>query len=243
MTSPGRLCSKVPTMSTVPDEIQVASALNSVLGPIQVLIASLKGQIETMTTDLAHKKAELARLEATQADLTAAMQPAFPVLTPLPVFCTADMESLRDKEITIDQFKDFVAFSYGIRRDIGPAFQTMTEEQFKAYLCSIPHCNRGTFLTKNQAKTVHTSMTVLTQAVGKLIIVAVAKTQGGGLELRRITGGYRFTNGISTTTGEQRFFHQFPTETVRKLTQVESDLVASRRTNCYALTWTAELIV
>jgi len=230
-------------MSTLPDEIQVATALNSVLGPIQVLIASLKGQIESMATDLANKKAELTRLEATQADLTSAMQPTAPVLTPLPVFCTADMESLRDKEITIDQFKDFVAFSYGIRRDIGPAFQTMTEEQFKTHLCSIPHCDRGTFMTKNQAKTVHTSMTLLTQAIGKLIIVAVAKTQGGGLELRRVTGGYRFTNGVSTRTGERRFFHQFPTETVRKLTPDESDHVASRRTNCYALTWTADLIV
>jgi hypothetical protein len=86
-------------------------------------------------------------------------------------------------------------------------------------------------------------MTVLTEAVGKLIIVAVAKTQGGGLELRRVTGGYRFTNGIAATTGERRFFHQFPTETVRKLTHDESDLVASRRTNCYALTWTADIMV
>ena len=234
---------KVPAMSTLPDEIQVASALTSVLGPMQVLIASLRGQIETITTELANKKAELTRLEATQADLTAAIQPTAPVLTPLPVFCTADMESLRDKILTIDQFNHFVAFSYGIRRDIGPAFQTMSEEQFKTFLCSIPHCDRGTFLTKNQAKTVHTSMTVLTQALGKLIIVAVAKTQGGGLELRRITGGYRFTDGLSTTTGERRFFHQFPTQTVRKLTRDESDYVASRRTNCYALTWTADLMV
>jgi len=230
-------------MSTLPDEIQVATALTSVLGPIQVLIASLKGQIETMTTDLANKKAELTRLEATQADLTSAMQPTAPVLRTLPVFCTVDMESLRDKILSINQFKDFVAFSYGIRRDIGPAFQTMSEEQFKTYLCSIPHCDRGTFLSKIQAKTVHTSMTLLTQALGKLIIVAVAKTQGGGLELRRITGGYRFTDGVTATTGERRFFHQFPTQTVRKLTQAESDLVASRRTSCYALTWTADIVV
>ena len=227
----------------LPDEIQVVTALNSVLGPIQVLIASHKGQIDTMTTELANKKAELARLEATQADLKAAMQPIAPVLTTLPVFCTADMESLRDKILTIDQFNHFVAFSYGIRRDIGPAFQTMTEEQFKAHLCSIPHCDRGTLMSKNQAKTVHTSMTLLSQAIGKLIIVAVAKTQGGGLELRRITGGYRFTDGVSTRTGERRFFHQFPTETVRKLTPEESDHVASRRTNCYALTWTADIMV
>jgi tetrahydromethanopterin S-methyltransferase subunit B len=230
-------------MTTLPDEIQVATAITSVLGPMQVLIASLKGQIEMLTTDLTNKKAELTRLEATQADLTAAMQPTAPVLTALPVFCTVDMESLRDKILTIDQFNHFIAFSYGIRRDIGQAFQTMSEEQFKAHLRTIPHCDRGTFLTKNQAKTVHTSMTVLTQAVGKLIVVAVAKTQGGGLELRRITGGYRFTNGVTATTGEQRFFHQFPTQTVRKLTPDESDYVASRRTNCYALTWTAELMV
>lgn len=227
----------------LPDEIQIATALNSVLGPIQVLIASLKGQIETMSTELANKKAELTRLEATQADLTAAMQPINPVLTTLPVFCTVDMESLRDKILTIDQFNDFVAFSYGIRRDIGPAFHTMTEEQYKNYLCTIPHCYTNTHLTKNQAKTIHTAMTLLTQSVGKLIIVAVAKTQGGGLELRKITGGYRFTDGISRSTGERCYFHQFPTKTVRKLTQAESDYVGSRRTNHYALTWTADIMV
>jgi hypothetical protein len=227
----------------LPDEIQVVTALNSVLGPIQVLIASLKGQIGTMTTDLENKKAELTRLEATQADLTSAMQPITPVLTTLPVFCTADMESLKSKSLNITQFNDFVAFSYGIRRDIGPAFQTMSEEQFKAYVCTIPRCDDGTFIAKNSAKTIHTAMTLLTQSVGKLIIVAVAKTQGGGLELRKITGGYRFTDGITTTSGEHCYFHQFPTKTVRKLTQAESDHVASRRTNCYALTWTADIMV
>lgn len=230
---------KRPTMSTLPDEIQVASARNSLQGPLQILIASLKGNIETLAADLASKKAELERLQATQADI--AVQA--PVLTPLHVFCTVDMESLRDKILTIQQFCHFVAFSYGIRRDIGSAFQTMSEEQFKAYLCTIPHCNRGTFITKNQAKTIHNSMTLLTESLGKLIIVAVAKTQGGGLELRRITGGYRFTHGVTKSTGEQGYFHQFPTETVRKLTKAESEYVASRRTNCYALTWTADLMV
>ena len=166
-----------------------------------------------------------------------------PALTPLPVFCTVDMLNLKDKKLKIQQFDHFTAFNYGIRKDIGSAFETKTEEQFKAYVCTIPRCDNGKFITKDQAKKIHDSMTLHKESLGKLIIVAVAKTQGGGLELRRVTGGYRFTDGITKSTGEQCFFHQFPTETVRKLTRDESKYVASRRPFCFAMTWTADLMV
>lgn len=166
-----------------------------------------------------------------------------PVLTTLPVFCTADMESLMDKKLKINQYKDFVAFNYCIRCNIEPAFQTMPKKQFKAHLRTIARCDDKTFIGSNQATQIYNSMTLLTASLGKLIIVAVAKTQGGGLELRRVTGGYRFTDGVTTSTGEQCYFHQFATETIRKLTKAESDLVASRRRMPFTLTWTADLMV
>jgi len=166
-----------------------------------------------------------------------------PVLTTLPVFCTADMKSLRDKKLKINQYNNFVAFNYGIRCNIEEAFQTMPEKQFKAHLYTIPRCDDGKFIVEYQARQIYNSMTLLTESLGKLIIVAVAKSQGGGLELRRVTGGYRFTDGVTSSTGEQCYFHQFATETIRKLTKDESNLVASCRPMPFALTWTADLMV
>ena len=146
-----------------------------------------------------------------------------------PVFCTADEVGLRKKHVKISDFAKAVAFNYRLKKDIGNAFYTMSRDDFIKYLCNIPlEDGDKPFLSRKKAKHIYNSMKSLTDNIGKEIIVAVAKSKGGGLEIRRVTGPYRFiVEGIKGDGTGYR--HQFPTEFVRKLAPEESTKVANLR--------------
>jgi hypothetical protein len=161
-----------------------------------------------------------------------------------PVFCTAGEDVIRLKFAKISDFAKKVAFHYRMKQDISNSFYTMSADAFIKYLCTIPLEEKDDFVSRKQAKHIYNSMKSLTDNIGKEIIVAVAKSQGGGLEIRRVTGPYRFIiEGIKGDGGG--YWHQFPTEVVRKLTQEESDAVSfARRTGdsgIMSMNWTIRL--
>jgi hypothetical protein len=161
----------------------------------------------------------------------------------IPVFCTADEVGLRTKQVKIEDFKDFVAFSYQIKADLSKPYAEKSMADFKKFICEQKRADTGEQLKIGAATQIYNSMHVLTSRKGDLIIMAVAGSQGGGLELRRITGDYRYTEGILTKDGRRNYMHQFPTETVRKLSPDESKLVALDRKNPYALVWKSQIAV
>lgn len=189
----------------------------------------------------AEEQEEMARAAAASAAaLRASIAPAE---VSLPVFCTGDEVGLRKKQIKISDFNHFAAFSYQLKKDIGEAFSTMSEADFKAYLRTIPCSDDGGLIGPVQANQIYTSMKMFSDNLGKLIVVAVAGSKGGGLEIRRITGGYRYSEELKQADGRAGYFHQYPTEVVRKLTPEESKKVADARKNCYALNWSISLAV
>jgi len=189
----------------------------------------------------AEEQEQLAReAMAAAADLRASM--VF-TKTTLPVFCTADEVSLRKGNVVISDFNDFVAFSYQIKVSLWDAFQTMSEEEFKQHLTTLRRCESGEKITANIARKIFTVMKLLTDNMGKLIVVAVAGSKGGGLEIRRITGQYRYSENFHAADGTLCYFHQFPTEFIRALTPDESKAVAEARPNCYALNWSIPISI
>lgn len=189
----------------------------------------------------AEEQEQLAReAMAAAADLRASM--VF-TKTTLPVFCTADEVSLRKGLITISDFNDFVAFSYQIKVNLWDAFQTMSEEDFKKYLTRMRRHDNEKQISNEVARKIFTTMTVLTANLGKEIVVAVASSKGGGLEIRRVTGLYRYSENFHLADGTLCYFHQFPTEFIRALTPDESKAVAEARPNCYALNWSIPISI
>jgi len=183
----------------------------------------------------AEEQEELAReAMAAAAELRASM---ISTKTILPVFCTASEKDLRTGRITISDFNDFVAFSYQIKVDLWDAFQTKSEDEFKQYLTRMRRNDNKKQISKEVARKIFTTMTVLTDNLGKEIVVAVAGSKGGGLEIRRVTGLYRYSENFRLADGSLCYFHQFPTEFIRALTPDESNAVAEARPNCYALNW------
>lgn len=202
-------------------------------------LASFKGREAEFIAKAAEEQEEMAAAAvAAAAALRASIAPAE---VTLPVFCTADEAGLRKKQIKISDFDHFAAFSYQLKKDIGPAFSTMPEAEFKDYLRSIPLSDQGGFIGRDQPKIIYTTMKMFSDNLGKLIVVAVAKSKGGGLEIRRITGGYRYSEEFTQADGRAGYFHQYPTEVVRKLTPEESTKVADARPNCYSLNWSISL--
>jgi len=198
-----------------------------------------------MAKDLRAKAAAAAAAEA-EAQFAAALAQALPAPPPaqeLPVFCTADEVGLRTKQVKIEDFKDFVAFSYQLKADLSKPFTEMGMADFKKFICEHKRADTGEQFKIGAATQIYNSMKLLTSRKGDLIIMAVAGSQGGGLELRRISGDYRYTEGILTKDGRRNYMHQFPTETVRKLSPDESKLVALDRKNPYALVWKSQIVV
>lgn len=197
--------------------------------------------------DLRAKAAE-AQFSAALAQEIAAVpapMPAPALTQEIPVFCTADEEGLRKKRLKIEDFKDFVAFSYALKTDLSKPFAEMDEKPFKAYLQTLARAD-GALITQKEAATIYGCMKMLSSRKGQLIVVAVAGSKGGGLEIRRVTGDYHYNvEGIKDATPEARcnYFHQYETELVRKLTTEESAQVAAARKNRYALVWKTELVV
>ena len=186
-----------------------------------------------VASEAAHAAAEASRVAS---DALRSQEEPSPKVT-LPVFCTGDEVGLRKGHIRKEDFKDIVAFSYQLKKDLSVPFNTLSHAAFVSYVCSIPCADTGDFLTPTTARKIHKIMTQLTSLIGKMFVVAVAGSQGGGLEIRRITGPYRYTESFFRKNGQNAYFHQFPTELVRKLSQEESKEVALRRTNCYAMLW------
>lgn len=155
--------------------------------------------------------------------------------TILPVFCTASAEDLRTGRLTISDFDNFVAFSYQIKSSLWHNFQTMDEKEFKKYLNSLHRHDNGKKITVGSK--IMNAMKILTANLGKHIVVAVAASQGGGLQICRVTGLYRYSEDFHLADGSTCYFHQFPTEFVRNLTLEESKSVAEARTDRYALNW------
>lgn len=174
---------------------------------------------------------------ATAAALRASIAPAE---VTLPVFCTADEVSLRKKHVKLSDFNDKIAFSYQVKKDLSEP-SMLPDAEFKAYLCSQTRADTGDEIKSGAASQMATFMKTANANIGKNIVVAVAGSKGGGLEIRRITGGYRYSEDFKLADGRLCYFHQYPTELVRKLTPEESKKVADARKNPYALNWSISL--
>ena len=163
----------------------------------------------------------------------------------LPVFCLADSKNLLTNNIKISQFKDFIAFDYGIQINLGTIFCNSSEKEFKKFVSSAPclHENKKT-LNRHNASQIYSAIKTLTDNIGKPIVIAVGKGMGGGLELRKIIGPYKFVeSGIKTKSGNLCYFHQFPTEFIRKLTPEESQKVSNARKYQFSLVWNVEIVI
>ena len=145
----------------------------------------------------------------------------------------------------LSQFKDFIAFDYGIQINLGTIFCSSSEKEFKKFVSSAPclHENKET-LNPHNASQIYSAMKTLTDNIGKPIVIAVGKGMGGGLELRKIIGPYKFVeSGIKTKSGNLCYFHQFPTEFIRKLTPEESQKVSNARKYQFSLVWNVEIVI
>ena len=187
----------------------------------------------------AAREAEEAVQAARQAE--AALTTARP--TSLTVFITADEVGLRKGHIHIEDFRDMVAFSYQLKQDLSVPFNTLSQDDFIRYICQQTQFESGDGYDPKTARNIHNIMTRLTSLIGKMFVVAVAGSKGGGLEIRRVTGPYRYSETFKRRDGRDAYFHQFPTEVVRKLTPEESKEVAQRRPNCYSMLWDAPIAI
>jgi hypothetical protein len=163
--------------------------------------------------------------------------------TSLTVFVTADEKGLRKRHIHIDDFKDMVAFSYQLKQDLSVPFNTLSQDEFIRYICQQTQFESGDGFDPKTARNIHNIMTRMNSLIGKMFVVAVAGSKGGGLEIRRVTGPYRYSENFKRRNGCDAYFHQFPTERVRKLTPEESREVAQRRPNCYSMLWDISIAI
>jgi len=164
--------------------------------------------------------------------------------TSLTVFITADEVGLRKGHITIDDFKDMVAFSYQLKQDLSVPFNTLSQDEFIRHICRQTRADTGDGFTPSTARNIHNIMTRMNSLIGKMFVVAVAGSKGGGLEIRRVTGPYRYSESFVRREGAGgAYYHQFPTERVRKLTPEESREVAQRRPNCYSMLWDISIAI
>lgn len=163
----------------------------------------------------------------------------------LPVFCTADSGNLESGHMHVSDFDRVIAFSYALKKDLGPLFETMSEKDFKEYLKTLHRCDNGEPISGHYAGKIYTFMKTAKENIGKQIVVAVDRPFGGGLEIREITGPYRYSEGVRYTHGGSGYFHQFPTKLIRKLTPEESNLVVEARKvqSPRGLNWSVDLIV
>jgi hypothetical protein len=197
--------------------------------------------------------AALAALAAAAAPAPPAASPAAPapaaapepVKTTLPVFCTADGANLANGNIEVSDFDNMIAFSYALKKDLSEAFETMSAKDFKEYLKTLHRCDTGELINGHEAGKICKYMKWGTENIGKQIVVAVPKPWGGGLQIREITGPYRYSECVSTTNGGSGYFHQFPTELVRNLKGHESNEVVEARKvqSPQGLNWYAALVV
>jgi hypothetical protein len=195
--------------------------------------------------------AEDLRRREEEAEILASMTPApaltGPVAEPVPsdlaVFSTVARGSITSGRVKIADFKDFVACGYFLSVDCEEPFRTMSEEDFKDKIKTVEKNDGSGPVGGAAAKKVHTFMKSGAENIGKIIIVAYDKGIGGGGEVRRITGPYRYSpmNTFQHDT-IACYFHRFPTAFIRNLTPDEFSKVASTRPP-RAINWTTRLLL
>ena len=203
------------------------------------VIQTLEDKVRRLEEENLQLKGSLAAAEAPAA----AAEAPQPVKTTLPVFCTGDNDNLSNGNMQVSDFDKKIAFSYALKKDLGPLFETMSEKDFKEYLKTLQRCDNGNPITNHGPGKIYTFMKTAKENIGKQIVVAVGKRFGGGLEIREITGPYCYSEGVPYTHGGSGYFHQFPTKLIRKLTPEESNMVVEARKHPYALNWSVDLIV
>lgn len=180
------------------------------------------------------------------ASVTPAPVPlAEPVVEPqrseMAVFATVAHHDIKKGRVTVADFKDLIACSYQLAVDCAEPFRTKSEEEFKEQMKAVKKIDDNGLVGGSAAKKVHSFMKSGTENIGKMIIVAYDKGIGGGGEIRRITGPYRYSPMPAMTEDRPSgfYFHQFPTEFLRKLTPQEFNKVAASRPP-FAINWTID---
>ena len=221
--------------------------LSKITGAAAASEAAQAAVIQHLKEDLRKLKEENLQLKGSLAAAApaAAAEAPQPVKTTLPVFCTADSGNLASGHMKVSDFDKVIAFSYALKKDLGPLFETMSEKDFKEYLKTLHRCDNGEPISGHDASKMYIFMKMATENIGKQIVVAVDKPYGGGLEIREITGPYCYSEGVRYTHGGSGYFHQFPTKLIRKLTPKESNEVVEARKlqSPRGLIWSVALIV
>jgi hypothetical protein len=201
---------------------------------------------------LNQKLARLEELAAEEADILASVTPAPALTEPMPqpvqsdvaVFATVAPHDIKKGRVSVEDFKDIVACGYYLAVDCAEPFRTKSEKEFKEQIKAVQKIDGSGLVGGSAAKKVHSFMKSGTENIGKVIVVAYDKGIGGGGEVRKITGPYRFSPMTAMTEDRPSglYFHQFPTEFIRKLTPEEFSEVAASRP-AYAINWTTRLVL
>ena len=233
-------------MASVMNTFELLSKITGAAAASEAAQAAVIQQLKEEIQKLKEENLQLKSAAASEMAPVAAEAPAVqPVKTTLPVFCTADSGNLGSGHMKVSDFDKVIAFSYALKKDLGPLFETMSEKDFKEYLKTLHRCDNGEPITGHDASKIYTFMKMATEHIGKQIVVAVDKPYGGGLEIREITGPYSYSEGVRYTHGGSGYFHQFPTKLIRKLTPEESNEVVDARKlqSPRGLNWSVDLIV
>jgi len=218
--------------------------------------------VEFLRNAIRQRDERILALERELAELRSAAVPAIPAAaaptfventldsrtlpTSYDVFCTCSSDILSSKQLTLSQFtSDFMAFNYNLPHDLTP-YLDLGREAFIAAICLLPRREGAKPFTdpyrrNSKPNRIYDALQLGRTHLGKELIIAVSPAQGGGLEIRRITGPYRFTRGVRCANGNYAYEHQFPTELVRVLTAEESRRVADARRDPQALLWSCVL--
>lgn len=219
-------------------------------------IARLNEELNALSAEadqLLQKLVRLEELAAEEAQILASVTPtpaavAEPVAEPVPsevtVFATVAPHDIKQGRVTVQDFNDKVACGYFLAVNCAESFRTKSEEDFKKEMKAVKKIDGSGLVGGTSAKKVHTFMKSGTENIGKLIVVAYDKGIGGGGEIRKITGPYRYSPmpAMREDRPSGFYFHQFPTEFIRKLTPEEFNEVATSRP-AYAINWTTRLVL
>ena len=233
-------------MASVMNTFELLSKITGAAAASEAAQAAVIQQLKEEIQKLKEENLQLKSAAASEMAPVAAEAPAVqPVKTTLPVFCTADSGNLGSGHMKVSDFDKVIAFSYALKKDLGPLFETMSEKDFKEYLKTLHRCDNGEPISGHDASKMYIFMKMATENIGKQIVVAVDKPYGGGLEIREITGPYCYSEGVRYTHGGSGYFHQFPTKLIRKLTPKESNEVVEARKlqSPRGLIWSVALIV
>jgi hypothetical protein len=199
--------------------------------------------------ELNQKLARLEELAAEEAEILASVTPApaavaESVQSDVAVFATVASHDIKKGRVSVEDFKDFVACGYYLAVDCAEPFRTKSEKEFKEQIKAVQKIDGSGLVGPHAAKKVHSFIKSGTENIGKVIVVAYDKGIGGGGEVRKITGPYRFSPMAAMTEDRPSglYFHQFPTEFIRKLTPEEFNEVATSRPS-YAINWTTRLVL